>query len=30
METTECWENKEIGIHIYLGDEMITSDYASI
>lgn len=30
METIECWENKEVCTRIYLGDEMITGDCASI
>ena len=26
----DCWETTELGVNLYLGDEIISSDYVSV
>lgn len=30
LEVQGCWEDNEIGVYLYLGDKIISSDFASI
>ena len=30
LTSDDCWETKELGVYLYLGNEIISSEYVSI